>query len=398
MFSYIIPRSPLFIITVELKPRPDFSLPLIKSSTTPLPSLLSLNANNKQQDKVAATSLPLIASTSNPSVQTANPFPPQIGIPRPLPPSQSLNVSSAPIRIQESQRKPIVELSHQILVRPINVKSFEDSIQQLQPKEQIMAWKRFGLDIGLSLDAVPDNEVITHIKLSVANVTFLFKDYLEERIYKAQIKIEQRSVLLSNFISSTDEAFLEDGKFLLKEIKPLSPPLSPWKNLSIKSDLYLELAIKLDAWLASNTRRYIHYFRNGCNLSYANDKRGEHEILPPILTQLNLKRLSICRQKIKFLPSEILQKQMRVLDFSGNNLTELPQDFGNSIEYLKELRLNNNFISKLPESLYQKIKMGKINNFFIQNNLLNNLEKGKLTEAFEMAQKLNPNIHFHYKF
>jgi Leucine-rich repeat (LRR) protein len=63
----------------------------------------------------------------------------------------------------------------------------------------------------------------------------------------------------------------------------------------------------------------------------------------------NIRRLDLSFMRLKIIPKEInLFNSLVGLNLSGNNLTDLPEDFLNNATALTELYLNNNQIKKLP--------------------------------------------------
>lgn len=160
--------------------------------------------------------------------------------------------------VQQNQMQEKLNHSNLIhkMITPIEVKNFENSIENLKPQEQMAAWYKFGLDMGFSFTLtspvikqkdgqnylvnessnVLQKDFEIYVKTQVAQTVLFFREKLEQ---------DMRDIMDSNAIYakfsigkpvSLDETLLEE--------------LSAFNPLSFSdADLLLTTAIKFHDWL-----------------------------------------------------------------------------------------------------------------------------------------------------
>lgn len=311
------------------------------------------------------------------------------------PPPSSMRIYRHLIMIQET----IKQCSETRMIRANEIEIFEKEIEKLKGlEEKNLAWRKFGLEMGLSVDtiSIPQNDISVHIKYIVTDALFFFKHQLERCI--------NGSLIFSNNAQLAQQEqkgnLLMEREALLKELGAFKKNIQFSSNIHLNAKRNLDVAIRLDEWLRidQNKEKYIKFLKSGkFNLNYARHlltvKEG-HEHIPLIVAELNLEQFSMCSQRLNVIPLKILQKQIKMLDLSSNNLTVLPEKFGILMQQLERLYLNKNEISTLPQSLYDKIQKGELLFFDISNNKLNETEKNKVHRAFQIAIKSCPHKNF----
>ncbi len=106
-------------------------------------------------------------------------------------------------------------------------------------------------------------------------------------------------------------------------------------------------------------------------LPYYQDQPLYQSISEALEAPEKVQRLRLRGLRLTTLPSEIFDfENLRELDLSDNNLTSLPDSFGQKLKRLEILDLSNNQFASLPQSLIDAQNLGYLN---LQGNQLTNL-------------------------